>query len=83
MAQQQERVTERVQGGAQALRGRVTHFFREVRNEFNKITWPSRAELTALTILVLILVVMLSVYLGGLDFGFRFGIEQVLGGPGR
>jgi preprotein translocase subunit SecE len=80
--QQQERVSERVQGSVQALRGRITHFFREVRAEFNKVTWPSRAELTALTVLVLILVVMLSIYLGGLDFGFRFGVEQLLG-PGR
>ena len=79
MAQQQrESMTGRVQGGAQALWSRLMHFLREVRLEFNKINWPSRAELTALTILVLLTVFMLAFYIGGLDFGFREAVQQFL-----
>jgi preprotein translocase SecE subunit len=82
MAQQQERVTERMQGGAQALRTRLAHFFREVRTELNKVTWPNRAELTALTVLVLVLVVALAIYIGVLlDQTFSWAFKQLLGGP--
>jgi preprotein translocase subunit SecE len=54
------------------------HFFREVRIEFNKINWPGRTELTALTILVLLTVFMLALYIGVLDFGFRQVVQQLL-----
>ncbi len=79
----QQRVTDRMQGRAQALSGRVAHFFREVRVEFNKVTWPTRAELTALTILCLLLVILVAIYIGGADFGFRSGVEWLLGAPTR
>lgn len=80
MAQQQQRgsMTDRVQGGMQALWSRLMHFFREVRIEFNKINWPGRTELTALTILVLLTVFMLALYIGVLDFGFRQGVQLLL-----
>jgi preprotein translocase subunit SecE len=44
-------------------------FFREVRVELKKVTWPSRKETIASTSVVLITVVMVSFFLGIVDLG--------------
>ena len=46
---------------------RVSEFANEVRNEFNKIVWPARKQTIATTAVVLVLVVLLSFYLGAVD----------------
>src|SRR3989339_446465 len=46
---------------------KIRQFFREVRIELRKVTWPTRKETLASTSVVLILVVILSVYLGLVD----------------
>ena len=48
--------------------GKVTQFFREVRVELGKVTWPSRQELIGSTVIVIILSVIMSIYIGVLDF---------------
>lgn len=53
------------------MRDRVASFFREVRGEFRRITWPSRAEIIGLTALVLLIIVALSIYVGLWDFIFQ------------
>ncbi len=53
------------------MRDRVANFFREVRGEFRRITWPSRAEIIGLTALVLLIIVALSIYVGLWDFIFQ------------
>ena len=44
-------------------------FFREVRVELKKVTWPSRKETIASTSVVLITVIMVSFFLGIVDLG--------------
>jgi preprotein translocase subunit SecE len=44
-------------------------FFREVRVELKKVTWPSRKETIASTSVVLITVVMVAFFLGIVDLG--------------
>jgi preprotein translocase subunit SecE len=44
-------------------------FFREVRVELKKVTWPSRKETIASTSVVLITVVMVAFFLGMVDLG--------------
>ncbi len=61
------------------MRDKVINFFREVRGEFNRISWPSRAEIIGLTVLVIIIVVILSLYTLLWDSIFRFVMERVLG----
>lgn len=46
---------------------RIREFFREVQVEFNKIVWPDRKVTTGLTGFVLILVIVISIYLGSVD----------------
>ena len=47
---------------------RVTQFFREVRVEFSKISWPSRLETVVLTVLVISMVVVLTVIIFSFDW---------------
>jgi len=44
-------------------------FFREVRVELKKVTWPSRKETIASTSVVLITVIIVAFYLGIVDLG--------------
>lgn len=48
----------------------VMQFLTDVRREFSKVIWPGFNELLGSTVVVLILVVAFSLYLGFLDFGF-------------
>ena len=61
------------------MRDKVVNFFREVRGEFNRISWPSRAEVIGLTALVIIIVVVLSLYTFIWDSIFRLVLERILG----
>ena len=47
--------------------GRAIQFLKEVKVEFEKITWPSRKETVALTISVLGFTFFLTMYLGVVD----------------
>jgi len=48
---------------------KAKQFFREVRVELKKVTWPSRKETIASTSVVLITVVLVSFFLGIVDLG--------------
>ena len=57
----------------------VTRYFRETVGELRKVSWPTRQEATSLTIVVLIVIAVMSTFLGVLDmiysrfFVFIFG----------
>ncbi len=53
-------------------------FFEEAQVELKKITWPSRKETYATCVAVMILVVVMSLYLGVVDLGLSKIIEAVL-----
>ena len=46
---------------------RIKNYFRGVKAEFSKITWPSWGEVASLTVLVLLMVAVLTIYVGALD----------------
>jgi preprotein translocase subunit SecE len=54
-------------------------FFREVRQELNKVAWPTRRELFAYTLVVLASVVVLTSFVFGLDFLISRGVLIVFG----
>jgi preprotein translocase subunit SecE len=54
-------------------------FLREVRQELRKVAWPSRRELVAYTMVVLVSVVVLTSFVFGLDFLISKGILVVFG----
>ena len=49
---------------------RAIQFLREAKVELKKVTWPTRKETMGSTAVVLILVMILSVFLGMVDSGF-------------
>ncbi len=54
-------------------------FFREVKVELKKVTWPSRKETIASTSVVLITVILVAFYLGIVDLGLSRLIKIFLG----
>ncbi len=47
----------------------VKQFLSEVVSELKKVTWPNRKETLGTTGVVLILVIIISIFLGMVDFG--------------
>lgn len=43
-------------------------FLKEVREELNKVAWPSREQTIRYTVLVIIVAVVVGLFLGGLDY---------------
>jgi preprotein translocase subunit SecE len=54
-------------------------FLKEVRQELKKVNWPTRQELMAYTIVVLVSVVVLTSYVFGLDYVFSKGVLRIFG----
>lgn len=50
---------------------RVAKFFRDVRLEFSKVSWPSRLETTVLTILVIIMIGLLTMIIFAYDYVYQ------------
>ena len=57
---------------------KIKVFFAEVKAEMQKVTWPTREELTGSTAVVLITMVILSVFIGISDFAFANILKIVL-----
>lgn len=56
---------------------RVVRFLREVRQELGKVTWPTRREVITYSIVVVATVVVLGLFVFGLDFVFsRLVVER-------
>lgn len=53
-------------------------FLREVKIELKKVTWPSRKQTMGSTVVVIILVMVISLFLGVVDFGLSNLIRAVL-----
>jgi preprotein translocase subunit SecE len=51
--------------------GNMRNFLREVRNELKRVTWPSRKEVYATTLVVIVTSVFFGVYLFSLDQVFE------------
>jgi preprotein translocase subunit SecE len=56
--------------GAGAWWDNARTFFAEVRNETRRVTWPSRREVYATTLVVILTSTFFGVYLWGLDVAF-------------
>jgi len=54
-------------------------FLRESRTELRKVKWPTRKELLASTAAVIVLVLVVSLYLGLIDFGLIKIIRSIVG----
>lgn len=59
--------------------GKAIQFLREVKAELRKVTWPSHRQARGSTLVVIILVIIISLFLGAADFGLSGMIRLVLG----
>lgn len=56
----------------------VISYIREVRSEINKVTWASTNEAVNLTVVVTIVTVVISLFLGSLDLIFGRLVEFLI-----
>jgi preprotein translocase subunit SecE len=57
---------------------RSVTYVQEVWAELKKVHWPSRKEVTAATVVVLVVVLVVAVFLGLVDFGVSRLVQLVL-----
>lgn len=47
---------------------KISKYFSEVSQELSKVSWPSREELYGSTVVVIVLCLVISVFIFGVDF---------------
>ena len=57
----------------------IQRYFRETIGELRKVSWPTRKEAWNLTVVVLIVTLTMSAFLGFLDFVFNRLFALILG----
>jgi preprotein translocase subunit SecE len=60
--------------------GQAAQFFREVKVELQKVTFPTRQETVGSTVVVLVLTVIMSIYLGLSDWVLAQIVQFLLRG---
>jgi preprotein translocase SecE subunit len=50
----------------------------DIASELKKVTWPTREEVTRLTMAVLAVSIVMGLLLGGVDFGFNWLVDNTL-----
>ena len=53
---------------------KVISFLKEVRIEMKKVNWPTKEETTKFTLIVIGVSAAVALFLGSLDYIFRFGL---------
>ena len=66
-------------GGASNLFKTIGLFLRQAKVELKKVKWPTRKELIASTVVVIVLTILVSFYLGLVDLGLIKIIKHVIG----
>ena len=70
MVEHEESIGGRARESVTGWWGRSRRFLSEVRNETARVTWPSRKEVYATTIVVILTSIFFGVYLYGIDVLF-------------
>ncbi len=60
-------------------RPRISTFLKEVRQELRKVFWPTRQEMIAYTMVVVVAVIVLTSLVFGLDLAFSKAVVHVIG----
>ena len=64
---------------AKVIIEKVTQFLKEAKVELKKVTWPSPKQTMASTAVVIIIVFIVSIYLGIIDFVLAKAVKFILG----
>jgi preprotein translocase subunit SecE len=63
-----------------SLSERIRRFWRDSRAELRKVNWPNRKELTTYTIVVIVVTIIVSTFVGVVDFIFSRLLGIILRG---
>jgi len=74
---EQAKTPERVADAGQGWLSNTRTFFTEVRNEMRRVTWPSRREVYATTVVVILTSAFFGLYLWGLDLAIDKAIRGI------
>ena len=58
---------------------KIRQFLSDAKAELKKVTWPTRKQTTASTLVVIIIVFIMAIYFGIIDFGLAKLIKFILG----
>ena len=58
---------------------KIVRFLKEAKIELKKVTWPTPRQTLASTSVVIIVVIIVSMFLGIVDLGLAKAIRMVLG----
>ena len=53
-------------------------FLRQTISELKQVSWPTRAETTRLTVIVIIMSLATTAYVGGLDYSFTNLLKLII-----
>jgi preprotein translocase subunit SecE len=72
----EKKVARQQMNAFQRIWDNIREFGRETIGELRKVTWPTRQEATRLTQIVVVVIVIMAIVLGGLDYVFTqlFGL---------
>ena len=62
------------------LKGKISifiQFLKEAKMELKKVSWPTRKETVASTVVVLAFIMMAAIYLGMIDLGLSKAIKAL------
>ncbi len=58
---------------------RVVKYFRDLKSELKKVVWPSRKQVVNNTGIVLAVMIVVGLFLAGIDTGLGFVIDKLIG----
>lgn len=58
---------------------RIVNYLKGVRAETARVSWPTKAEVVSLTVLILVLTVILTLYIWGVDGFIAFILRVIVG----
>ena len=56
---------------------RIKTFYKDVRNEMRKVTWPGMKEVQATTVVVIITVFLFALYFGVIDYIIQHAVTAM------
>jgi preprotein translocase subunit SecE len=74
---EQESLSGRARDSVTGWWGRSRRFLSEVRNEMSRVTWPSRKEVYATTLVVILTSAFFGLYLFGVDLLLEAAVRAV------
>ena len=62
-----------------SLFSRVKRFFKDIRGELKKVAWPSKKQVINNTIVVIAAIIVVGVFIWGIDLGLAALVQWFLG----